>query len=371
MNNNKTTSEVVNFMRFPLIVGVVFIHAGWGTHPMIDMQSGVMSEMWWTNLVVRVMSKMIPAAAVPLFFLFSGYYFFKGTENGLTMEMYGKKLRSRAVSLLMPFVIWSVIDVLVKYRMESWIPLIERDGLTLLWNCKTLEPGDVNIIGQTIVNAYPHLVPMWFVRDLIVMAVLSPLIYYGVKRGKEISVGVLGLCCMTKVWPDIAGLGMMGATSWFYFSLGAYLRLNSMDIVDTAIRLKKVAVCVYVFLLVMVVALLDKSSVEIIVMQIFTLSGVIVYVNVAAWIVGRRKWQCIDLLSGASFFIYSLHTIYILTYCKIAMKALTNPMGYVAASLLCVGVCLLLYTMLKKMAPALLFVLTGRKEGSKISLKEK
>lgn len=95
-------SRIISLLRFPLIVGIVCIHAGVpesvvsavGSHAVYDFV-----HEWSAQVVARV--------AVPLFFLISGYLFFLNVER-LTLAAYGHKLWKRVRTLFVPYVWWNV-----------------------------------------------------------------------------------------------------------------------------------------------------------------------------------------------------------------------------------------------------------------------
>ncbi len=84
MTLNKITSERLSLLRFPLIVGVVFIHANVEySGIIIDQQS------WFSDFFRTIISRGIARISVPIFFLMSGFFFFLGFS--WTLDKYKKK----------------------------------------------------------------------------------------------------------------------------------------------------------------------------------------------------------------------------------------------------------------------------------------
>lgn len=76
-------------LRFPLIVGVVFLHT-YGTKA--NLSNGVVEAAntgYWVDFCQNLVSQGIARTAVPLFFLLSGYFFFLGFT--FSIENYKKK----------------------------------------------------------------------------------------------------------------------------------------------------------------------------------------------------------------------------------------------------------------------------------------
>ena len=82
-------SKVLDCLRFPMIVLVVYIHY-WGEN--ITGNYGVGNQIY--DSIRIFMCHVISRAAVPTFFLISGYYFFFRIENfkfGICKEKLKKK----------------------------------------------------------------------------------------------------------------------------------------------------------------------------------------------------------------------------------------------------------------------------------------
>ena len=76
MNNLNSESSVrLSLLRFPLIVGVVFIHA---YETMVGFSGGtvgVSQNNFVTEFIRNLISQGFARIAVPMFFLLSGYFF--------------------------------------------------------------------------------------------------------------------------------------------------------------------------------------------------------------------------------------------------------------------------------------------------------
>ncbi|MDR2814197.1 MAG: acyltransferase family protein, partial [Prevotellaceae bacterium] len=86
-------SNVITFLRFPLIIGVLFIHA------MPGMDFGAEENIPVFYLCRNFFSGVLGSVAAPLFFFISGFLFFQNI-NGFTKYDYLRKLKSRGKTLL-------------------------------------------------------------------------------------------------------------------------------------------------------------------------------------------------------------------------------------------------------------------------------
>jgi len=69
---------------------------------------------------------------------------------------------------------------------------------------------------------------MWFVRDLMVIVLLSPVVYWLVKKTKGFFVLLIALFYVSGVWIDIHGLT---SATVFYFSAGAYFSIFGKNLI--------------------------------------------------------------------------------------------------------------------------------------------
>lgn len=128
MTNDELLSKTISWLRFPLIVGVVFIHFNFIADEEITIR-GVeytINSPQWLTYFITFCSSVLPRISVPLFFFMSGFLFFYRTE--FNAESYKKKLKSRSRSLLIPYILWNTIfllhtlSILVKQMLPSVFP---------------------------------------------------------------------------------------------------------------------------------------------------------------------------------------------------------------------------------------------------------
>lgn len=117
-------------------------------------------------------------AAVPVFFFFSGYLFFRNIST--TKDVFNK-MKTRAKSVLMPFLVWSTIYVIV-FTIASFAPFFSRDSASL-------EP--LEILKSIIF--YKFCFPLWYMYQLIMFLILTPIIKILLKKR------YVGLCVLTAV----------------------------------------------------------------------------------------------------------------------------------------------------------------------------
>lgn len=159
---NQRESSVISVLRYPLAVLVIMCHSSLFT--LLDKVHLPGSESWNVLNGLQVFfSETIIHVAVPLFMLFSGMLFFrKGLPNSAG---YAKTLKKKVRTLLVPYLIWSTFCFFtaVADGLVSPTPLHWLQGL---WDTALWQPGttfNINLPG------YPMSMPLWFLRDLMIL----------------------------------------------------------------------------------------------------------------------------------------------------------------------------------------------------------
>jgi peptidoglycan/LPS O-acetylase OafA/YrhL len=110
--------------------------------------------------------------------------------------------------------------------------LIDNGLWKIFWNYSEWGSTGTNILGWIIPNYGPYLLPLWFLRDLIIMVFLSPLVYYFVKYTKHYGIVLLGILYYTKIGFIIPGYSTgLFLTACFFFALGAYFSIHGKNMV--------------------------------------------------------------------------------------------------------------------------------------------
>lgn len=153
----------------------------------------------------------ITRVAVPFFFVLSGFLFFYNFK--LSIKTYLSKLKKRIISILIPYLLWSLFSI----------------TLVLLFSLINIEIGNFSIstIYDFIYYLFIKPIPfqLWFLRDLFIMAILSPLIYWAVKKG-----GFILLLTLFVIWfYNYQIFIVIDNETALFFILGAYMSLNNSE----------------------------------------------------------------------------------------------------------------------------------------------
>lgn len=186
-SNNDRLSKTIMFLRFPLIVAVVFIHTNLAD-VMINGRLLVNEGQFPIHDLFRhIITNELARIAVPLFFFISGFLFFYHTD--FSMKMYKQKLKKRVRTLLVPYLFWNTVVFLLFFLTQIFFSSMTSgrnklivdygwlDWMNLFWNYR---------------EGMPVCYQFWFIRDLIFVVLFVPVLYYFIKYCKAFAVVLLG-----------------------------------------------------------------------------------------------------------------------------------------------------------------------------------
>lgn len=356
MRIDKDSSERLSILRFPLIVGVVFIHA-YGTN--VGLSSGVVgveTQNYLSDFIRNLISQGIARTAVPLFFLLSGYFLFLGFS--WSIENYKKKLDSRLKTLLVPFIFWNVATLLLLALAQS-IPVLQVyfSGKNALISTFGIYEYVNAIIG---LDRSPISYQFWFIRDLMLMVLIAPVIHLMLKRVPEMFlVGIL-LLWFFNYW--LIYIPSVAAVAFFY--AGAYFAYSNISLFVFD-RFGNVILSSY-----LVVLLIDTFSKEYIFNNYIHNIGVLLGVASALYIskvIVRIKSikNALIWAGGCSFFVFAVHEP-LLTVLKKVIYKIVSPSSqevvlflYIAIPIIVIALSILLYLTMKKITPKILSTISG------------
>lgn len=185
----KQAFNVFDWLKFPLSVLVVLIHS----HITGTSIGGVSFLYEYDsypayNHISLLVSEILAALAVPTFFVISGYFFFSGLCNengGLDGQAFAQKLKRRFRSLLLPYLMWNVIYLLIFVVGQYLLPGLLSGNQMLIKDYHFVDYLNAFWAGF---DGYPICPPLWFIRDLMFMIILSPIVFYLFKYIKGVPI---------------------------------------------------------------------------------------------------------------------------------------------------------------------------------------
>jgi surface polysaccharide O-acyltransferase-like enzyme len=346
----------LRLLNFPLIIGVVYIHAYSTTIDLAGVSLGPLHPNYPTDFVRILVSQGVARIAVPLFFLMSGYFFFLGFS--WSWRGYGQKLAARVKTLLLPYMFWTIVVVAVHFLGLS-IPATKAyfDGdLVLLTPLSAFDLGNT-IFGFT---RAPEAYHFWFIRDLMLLMLCSPLITLLVRYAAWPFLGVVFWLWISAGWP----IYTPDAVGVFFFSLGAYLAMKGKNLFMFD-RYGAWFVFIYIPILVADV-IWNDSPYNNYLHRCGIVIGLVAVLFISKFVIADDRLKNILLrLGGSSFFVYAAHEPLLGIARTLAFQFLpldltyTMLLIYLFVPLTVVAVLLAIHAVLRALIPRALSVVTG------------
>lgn len=335
----KNVSNKLIHYNFILCVMIVFLHAN------------CLRFLADSNIFVAFFYKYISIftdAAVPLFFIISGYLFFRNFK----IESYPLKIKSRIKSLVVPYLFWSII-FLIYYSVITIIP-----GLNNYFDNQfnlSLTKIPYNIIMGTCAEG------IWYIRVLVVYVIFSPIIYIMMKQNKKMSLIIIILSSLFKL---IFNVSYSNPLFWLpVYLLGAYLAIFHNVFLDTTefvIKNKKIYYALIFFVAFQFICIdIDKNGNLYYLYRL--ISPLFIFLILESIKLYRYKPFKIEKIS---FLLYCTH----LPLLKIIRKILFILFGYnqyvsififVVSIILTIGIIYYVYIIIDKIYPKFLKIITG------------
>lgn len=342
-------SSVLNMTRFVMSIGIVLYHS----YTSVQL-TPFLKELPVYQEVTRIFSMQFGELCVPTFFIISGYLFFYGYKQ--TRSCYKEKMKRRIHTLLIPYLLWNALLIGIYYAAEC-IPVIlstYNDGKKLVHDYNFID-----VIGAFGINKGPIVDQLWFVRNLFLLCMASPIIYLFVQYTK-----LAGIIGVGMLW--FFGTGMAyPQSSIFYFSLGAYFSISNKIITSEIHKISK-----YLFVLFPILVVADAALHSTIIGYYLhrtqTLVGTLFILAFIPVLLEKGKMRDITFLSTSSFFLYVAHDPLLRFMRRFSLKFTDHNsefqaiVAYFLTAALNIAIVYAIYWILRKYTPHFLKFITGR-----------
>lgn len=328
---NSDFSTKIKILSVLSMIGVLYVHAYFFE-----------AEKWeWVNLF-QTLTNYLARYAVPSFFIISGYLFFYKTEK--VVHTY-PKIKKRCRTLLVPYIIWCFVFILFMGIISCLTPT-NGDWLSLLKN------GEI-VRFLSFVFIEPAAFHLWFIRDLFLLVLLSPLLYLALYYAPLITfVGILSL---------IIGVGqqIFIIQALLFFTIGGWYGLNNRVPFMKLPAWTGVPLFIISYLLLVYYHLNPEENIN----QI-----VILFYTIGIWkcldIIPRNKLKKLLLISEFNFAIYCAH-IPLLSIVKhlpppmVLNSSIGLLLSYIFIPVVCVAILIPIFKMWKNISPSTYRLCTG------------
>ena len=347
-NSKFPISQVITWLRFPMIFFIIMLHC----YSVQRLEGD--HELYFK--VVYPFSLWLGETGVPIFFIFSGYLFFLSNKN------YTEKLRSRFHTLLVPYILWNLI-LLSLYLVLNTIGYPQNingksivdysiiDYLRLFWDRGSYDNG----------NFVPLLCPLWYIRNLIIMSILSPLLYYIIRYLRE-----LFLMIVAAWWLTTYHNAFIPQTILF-FSLGAYFSIFNINPLKIAIENKTFLIILFVIFATgdLLSHVVNETPINLQLHRLSLIINIFALLLFADWCI-RHKYTS-KLLPNSAFIVFCVHYPIVVLLRKICISKFSNSSDiihillYFACIIIATIISIGLYCILERFFPKIKNILSGNR----------
>ena len=304
-------SEKIKTISFFAMISVVYIHS-YNFELIMDSQLNmVTTTKGYSTFIQLFLSFGLTRIAVPFFFIFSGFLFFLNV-NGSNSEFLSK-IKKRFKTLLVPFLLWSSWGLLFYLILQS-IPQFTN----FFTNKLVINYSLTEWLSTLFIN--PIAPQLWFLRDLFVLILLSPLIYFLVKKLNYFILLLLLIPWLFKINLMVSNEAVL------FFTFGAFLSTYKKTVIYVDFSKNALIFFIAWLILVLIKTILQYQNFEyhLITNLIHKLS--IIIGIVAIWCMYDKykhifvfKNKYIILLTTLSFFLFAFHEPFLTVYKKLLL----------------------------------------------------
>ncbi|MGJ7041535.1 succinoglycan biosynthesis protein ExoH [Shinella sp. BE166] len=351
MDIDATVSARINMMRIVLITGIIFVHVPYD--PATSPYLGQFGGLDWLRVFL---ADSLFRIGVPCLSAISGFLLF---HRGWQAFDYRKTLRTKASTILVPFLLWNTAFLVLVYAAQS-----RGIGFGYLPDVVNATPRDWMNLALAI-ETWPINIPLYFLRDLLLCLLLSPLIALAIRHYPRT---VLALMLAYAVLPLPNGI-FLKKSILFGFSFGVAMALHRVDIK----RLDRFAAPVVAAVLAMAVALslalyafgpefpawLDMLR------SLAAIAGIFGAWALSALLIRTNAGQALSRMGGLSFWIFCGHYPLLILFWMVwnRLGIADYPLFYAASPILALAILVATHSAARRFLPSLHAILTGRRLG--------
>ena len=343
-------SHTIGLLRWVLMALIVVIH------------TDLVADTGCTNTAYAILYRWVGNVvwlANPLFFLMSGYLFV-ASDSGFTWRTFSEKCQRRLKTWLVPYLLWNTLFLLfyglvglVLPSILGEIPPLQEMTLTDILKAYCCIRGEG-------FNSGPIDWPLWFLRDLMLIALFSPL-YVAIIRCHKVTILIpLLLGCIPHQ------LGFESEIAFFMIGIWLNIWLPSLS----QLLRKPVWWSLPLYL---AASILVTVSVPVPAWSIATftfirnLSGMLLIAQICYQVINRHSSTDWRAMSEPVFFVFAFHFMITRPLTKLSANwlmahnagSLAFSMVHLLNVILTIVITVLIYKLLRQLTPTICNWLSG------------
>ena len=215
-------SKKITLLQFALSILIVYQHTSFEYNGSLYALNRIHEFLFY-----------LTQTAVPLFFMISGYLFYRTFK----IENVADKLKSRIKTLVVPYLLWNIIYAAGMILLEHF-GFVKNITIQKNWR----------VVLQILNSDFS---PLWFVKYLIVFSLIGPLMYC-VFRNKHIGAIAVATILVSNVLFCVFGIvetpinvnsnnPIMFNYQYVFYAIGAYSAIHFKDIVEKPHKMRAVS----------------------------------------------------------------------------------------------------------------------------------
>ena len=343
-------SHTIGLLRWVLMALIVVIH------------TDLVADTGCTNTAYAILYRWagnVVWLASPLFFLISGYLFV-ASDSGFTWRTFSEKCQRRLKTWLIPYLLWNTLFLLfyglvglVLPSILGEIPPLQEMTLTDILKAYCCIRGEG-------FNSGPIDWPLWFLRDLMLIALFSPL-YVAIIRCHKVTILIpllLGCIPHQLGFESEIAFFMIGIwlNIWFpslsqllrkpvWWSLPLYLAASILVTVSVPVPAWSIATFTF----------------------IRNLSGMLLIAQICYQVINRHSSTDWRAMSEPVFFVFAFHFMITRPLTKLSANwlmahnagSLAFSMVHLLNAILTIVITVLIYKLLRQLTPTICNWLSG------------
>lgn len=344
-------SAAIAWLRFPLILCVVMLHC-YCTVPLPNQEN---HHLYFS--LVYPFGLWLGESGVPAFFFISGFLFY------ISKKKYIDRIKSRVYTLVFPYFLWNslfliiyLIIFLMGYPMDILGKNISEYGI-IDYVRAYIDRGEYNDG-----NNGPILCTYWYVRNLFLLCLISPLWLYLNRYLKFLFPAILAAW-----WMSLHHNALL-AESIFFFNLGAYFAIHNINPLELVHKRRIIFLAFWI-----IISLADITHSVIDYVGAFYIHRLSLITNIFAFIFltdlfvkGEMK-KVSPFLAGSVFWVFATHDHLAIALRRLCLhfwgdvSDIAHFLLYWATFITVVVICLLSYAVMKRLFPTFVKFATGNR----------
>ncbi len=346
---DKFLSKKISRVSFILAVCVILLHS-------TNTSTYTFSQYSPIRLFQDFLASLI-GIAVPTFFVISGFLFYRTADS---IQSVGNKCKRRIFTLLIPYLIFNLIYT------AYFLTIYNLPGLKEHFNNAWRGTLTLKTIFRGVFLAEFSGI-LWYVRNLIILTAISPLIYYSLKIKPLSYVIALGLFVVFLLDKTIPHLPYIQTASWVWYYLGAIIAVNIKNLP----RFSNKTNCLFlggglIFTLALFVfsggfiSFTLNVNVYLLIYNLLLTAMIICFWFALDLTVTERSFK----IEKLSFFIYCLHSLILETTQKVfyivgGNNLIVATLDYIISPIFTLSVIYIIALLLNKFAPSVFKIVSG------------